>query len=147
MSDAMTTTPGETREYAGHCIVGCGWLDNDPAEHPPYCERHVGGKAHAVTEPGWHRAQFWCYVISPFNHGMLSPADASAAEQHRDGIQLTAEIWDQVRDESDFPYREVMYNMTAAEARQLAAQLVAAADSHDGISQDHHLMRRTEKLA
>lgn len=39
------------------------------------------------------------------------------------------------------------FNLTAGEARQLAAQLVAAADSYDSVNQDDLIMRRLEKIA
>lgn len=48
-------------------------------------------------------------------------------------------------DEGD--WRGLKYNLTAAESRQLGAQLIAAADSHDGIGQDVHIMHRLEKIA
>jgi hypothetical protein len=41
----------------------------------------------------------------------------------------------------------VRFNLTPAEARQLAAQLIAAADSHDGIGQGEFILRRLEKMA
>jgi hypothetical protein len=41
----------------------------------------------------------------------------------------------------------VRFNFTSAEARQLAAQLIAAADSHDRLGADAFIMRRLEKIA
>jgi hypothetical protein len=134
----MTTNATDNTETVhrhGHCIVGCGHdgPDNGDPRHGDYCERLVGGKSNAVTEPGWERVQFWCTVIHPYVHGTVSQAHARDCDQYRDGVQLFAEI----RDESSpdtFNWREVRYNLTTAEARQLAAQLVAAADSKDGIN-------------
>jgi hypothetical protein len=41
----------------------------------------------------------------------------------------------------------VLFNMTAAEARSLAAHLVAAADSKDSIDDSHLVKRVLEKIA
>jgi hypothetical protein len=140
----MTTT-GDTQEYAGHCIVGCGWQDTD-AEHPSYCERTVDSKAEGVTEPGWAHTQFWCSVIHPFHNGLLTRSEVSESDKNRGGVQLEVSVRDDAATQS-FGWRETKFNLSAAQARQLAAQLVAAADSNDGISKNHHLMRRIEKLA
>jgi hypothetical protein len=44
-------------------------------------------------------------------------------------------------------WQELKFNLTPAEARQLAAQLVAAADNHDGgFGQDRHIMHRLDKI-
>src|SRR6478672_13171577 len=43
-------------------------------------------------------------------------------------------------------WQELKFNLTPAEARQLAAQLVAAADNHDGVGQDRHIMHRLDKI-
>ncbi len=47
----------------------------------------------------------------------------------------------------DGPWGEPGFNLTAGEARQLAAQLVPAADSHDSPDQNSVIMRRLEKIA
>jgi hypothetical protein len=75
----MTKAKPDTMEYEGHCIVDCGQLDFDKAEHSPYCERPVGPDSKAVTEPGWARVQFWCSVINPYNHGTLATASVREA--------------------------------------------------------------------
>lgn len=140
----VSTVPGTvTRE--GYCIVGCGH-DGAGFDHGPYCERSVGGQANAVTEPGWQEVQFWCSVISPHIHGTVSRAHAAACDRNRDGVRLTALTRDETATET-FGWRELGYNLTAGEARQLAAHLVAAADSHDGIDQTHHMLNRIGKLA
>lgn len=133
----------DMQEYVGRCVVGCGFGDEDRSAHPPACERHAGGKARAVTEPDLQRAQFWAYVIHPFNHGVLSRDAVRTNDEFRDGVRLTAEIFD---DAAQFKWQEVTFNLTAGEARQLAATLIAAADSHDQIDQTHHLLNRIEKL-
>lgn len=133
----------ETHEFHGACIVGCGWRECDDLQniHPGFCERTVGSKASAVTEPGFHRVQFWCAAIAPYLHGKVSRKESREAYKYRDGVHLIVNTWDDGPD-----YRETTYNMTSGEARQLAAQLVAAADSHDGINQGHFVLRRLEKL-
>ena len=136
----MTTTDTdntETIHLHGRCIVGCGHDgpdDGDP-KHGPYCERLVGSNANGFTEPGWERVQFWAAVISPYVHGTVSIQHSRDCHQHRDGVQLTALVRDETSAET-FGWREVKFNLSAAEARQLAAQLVAAADSKDGINRD-----------
>jgi hypothetical protein len=139
----MATTD-ETVDYYGHCIVDCGWLESPIEARGPYCERSSGSNAVAVTEPKWDRTQFWCSVIHPFLHGATPRAEARNAQRYRDGVQLTVNIWDK---NSAPDCGEQLFNMTAGEARQLAAQLVAAADSHDGINQSHHVLRRIDKIA
>ena len=57
----------------------------------------------------------------------MSTAHARDCDQYRRGVQLTACI----RDETRPGWREIKCNLSAAEERQLAAQLVATADSHD----------------
>ncbi|WP_283604986.1 hypothetical protein [Mycolicibacterium poriferae] len=142
----------ELHKTAGHCIVGCGWrevVQDGMGEHPAYCERTGGGHAEAVTEPGWTRTQFWCSVISPYNDGLFTQEELRAADRHRDGIQLAATF------EGDPPepveegsgWQRLGFNLTPGEARQLAAQLIAAADSHDQINQDDYVLRRLEKIA
>jgi len=136
----MTTnaTDTETITYHGRCIVGCGHdgPNNGDPEHGPYCERSVGGHANGVTEPGRDRVEFWCSVISPYVHGTVSKEHARDCAQYRDGVQLAVVV----RDETDTSgRRETKFNLSAAEARSLAAQLVAAADSHDGIGRDRQV--------
>ncbi len=94
--------------------------------------RAHGSRANGVTEPGWDRVQFWCTVIHPYVHGTVSQAHAWDCDQNRDGVQLTACIRDESCTET-LGWREVKFNLSAAEARSLGAQVVAAADSHDGI--------------
>ncbi len=129
------TDQTETIHRHAYCIVGCGHdgPDNGDPKHGPYCERLVGGHANAVTEPGWERVQFWCSVISPYVHGTVSKQHSRECDQYRDGVQLVALVRDETCAEA-FEWRESKFNLSAAEARQLAAQLVAAADSRDGIS-------------
>ena len=50
-------------------------------------------------------------------------------------------------DTAEEGWSKVRVNFTVAQARQLAAQLIAAADSHDGINHDVAVMRRLEKIA
>jgi hypothetical protein len=132
MSNTITTDQTETIQRWGYCIVDCGHdgPDNGDPKHGPYCERSVGGSANAVTEPGWKRVEFWCSVISPYVHGTVAKQHSRDCDQYRDGVQLMANVRDETCDET-FGWREIMFNLPAAEARQLAAQLVAAADSHD----------------
>jgi hypothetical protein len=139
----MTATD-ETVDYHGHRIVDCGWLEPPIEEHGPSCERCSGSLAVAATEPNFDRTQFWCSVIHPFLHGPISRPEVRDAQRYRDGVQLTVNIWDA---QSAPDYREQLFNLTAGEARQLAAQLVAAADSHDGINESHHVLRRIDKIA
>jgi hypothetical protein len=47
----------------------------------------------------------------------------------------------------DHGWRELAFHMSSGEARQLAAQLVAAADSKDRVNQDDWILRRLEKIA
>lgn len=98
-------------------------------------QRMVGSNANGVTEPGWERVQFWCTVISPYIHGTVSEEHSWDCDQYRNGVQLEADVRDETCTDT-FGWREIKFNLSAAEARQLAAQLVAAADSHDGISRD-----------
>jgi len=42
-------------------------------------------------------------------------------------------------------WQELKFNLTPAEARQLAVQLVAA-DNDDGVGQDRHIMHRLDKI-
>jgi hypothetical protein len=133
----MTTTGNAkqpdtmTFAYAGRCIIGCDWDDPEgDLVHGPYCERLVGSRANAVTEPGWERTQFWCTVISAYLQGEMSRADVRDAYEYRDGVQLTASVAGTIRPQESQPgWQAVSFNLTPAEARQLAAQLVAAADS------------------
>lgn len=145
----MTT---KTIEQAGHCIVGCGWreaVQDGYGEHPGYCERTLGGHAEAVSEPNWTRTQFWCSVISPFNDGVFTAEELKAANRHRDGIQLAATFCGEPPEPTleGGDWRRLAFNLSPGEARQLAAQLIAAADSHDQINQDEYVMRRLEKIA
>ncbi|MAS06204.1 MAG: hypothetical protein CL534_16190 [Ahrensia sp.] len=145
----MTTA---MHKSAGTCIVGCGWREvvNDGyGEHPGYCERTGGGSAEAVTEPGWTRTQFWCSVISPYNDGLFTQDELRTANRNRDGVQLAATFNGEIPEptEEGGDWRRLMFNLTPGEARQLAAQLVAAADSHDCINKDEYVMRRLEKIA
>lgn len=140
----------ETHASAGHCIVDCGWAEvvRDGGEHPDFCERSVGGRATAVTEPGWTRTEFWCAVISPYNDGVFTAEDLRNRNRHRDGVQLAATFVDNLPEPVDEGggWRRLAFNLTPGEARQLAAQLVAAAESSDRINQDAYVMRRLEKI-
>ena len=129
------TDKTETVHRHGYCITGCGHdgPDNGDPKHGPYCQRMVGSNANGVTEPGWERVQFWCTVISPYIHGTVSKEHSWDCDQYRNGVQLEADVRDEACTDT-FGWREIKFNLSAAEARQLAAQLVAAADSHDGIS-------------
>lgn len=122
---------------AGHCIIGCGWSEPDlQDDHPGYCERTVGSKACAVTEPEWNLTQFWCSVIRNRLDGEFPVSFVRDSEQHRNGIQLAVEVFGDVpvsRPYPSAPYQEVKFNLSSGEARSLAAQLIAAADSSDGI--------------
>jgi hypothetical protein len=51
------------------------------------------------------------------------------------------------RNEGTRDWPGLRFNLSAAEDRSLAAQLVAAADSHDKIDADSYIMRRLEKIA
>ncbi|KAA1248222.1 hypothetical protein F0Q45_21745 [Mycobacterium simiae] len=137
----LPSEAGDTVTRTGHCIVSCGH-DGADFDHGPYCERSVGGQANGVTEPGWQEVQFWCSVIGPYIHGTVSRAHAAACDRNRNGVRLTA----LTRATETFGWRELGYNLTAGEARQLAAHLVAAADSHDGIDRTHLLWDRVTKL-
>jgi hypothetical protein len=67
-----------------------------------------------------------------------------------DGVQATINVRGEditVERESDKGWSKLRFNFTPAEARQLAAQLVAAADSYDRIEQGDYIMRRLEKIA
>jgi hypothetical protein len=44
-------------------------------------------------------------------------------------------------------WQEIRFNLCAGEARQLAARLIAAADSHDGIDQSPYIRGQLEKIA
>ena len=59
-------------------------------------------------------------------------------------IQARGEL---AADMAEEGWSTVRVNFTVAQARQLAAQLIAAADSHDGINHDVAVMRRLEKIA
>jgi hypothetical protein len=132
-----------------HCIVDCGWIDVEGDEHGDYCERTVGACATGVTEPGWAETQVWCSVISSYIRGTIPQSYLRDCNRYRNGVQATIQARGDVTvgRESEAGWSKVRINFTAAEARQLAAQLVAAADSHDHISQDAPLMRRLEKIA
>jgi hypothetical protein len=142
MPATTTTRNNDTVTREGYCIVGCGFEDLD---HGPYCERQVGNKANAVTEPGWQQVQFWCSVIQPYIHGTVSKGHARDCDRYRDGVQLTATIRDDSSSDA-YKWRDVHYNLTPGEARQLAAQLVAAADSHDLIDRSHLLAAELDRL-
>jgi hypothetical protein len=134
----------------GHCIVGCGedGPPNGDPNHGPYCERSVGSKANAVTEPSWVRTQFWCSVISPYMHGEYPTPFYDDCQKYRDGVQLTASVQGEIAVEPQQPgWQDLKFNLTPGEARQLAAQLVAAANSNDGIDQSPHLNWRLDKIA
>jgi hypothetical protein len=151
----MTTTKNgltaaeEAIAREGYCIVGCGWDEVPKHEHGPYCERMVGSSASGATEPGGIATQFWSQVISPFMHGWFTPSQAMEQEQHRDGVQLTVSVRGEIPATTDEGggWRGLKFNVTAGEARSLAAQLVAAADSHDGINGHHRVMHRLERIA
>lgn len=138
----------ETVDVHNGCIVDCGWKDCG-GEHGDYCERTVGSMARAVTEPGWAETEIWCSVISSYIRGTVPVSYSQDCNRFRNGVQATIQAHgDIVIDrESEEGWSKVRFNFTPAEARQLAAQLVAAADSHDGIGQDAHIMRRLEKIA
>jgi hypothetical protein len=132
-----------------HCIVDCGWLDVEGDDHGDYCERTVGSCANAVTEPGWAATQVWCSVISSYIRGTVSQSYYSDSNRYRNGVQATVQAHGDITidRESEAGWSKVRLNFTSAEARQLAAQLIAAADSHDHINKDDYLMRRVEKIA
>jgi hypothetical protein len=69
--------------------------------------------------------------------------------RYRDGVQVSILAHGDITvdRESDVGWNKVPVHFTPAEARQLAAQLVAAADSHDRVCQDDYVMRRLEKIA
>jgi hypothetical protein len=131
-----------------HCIVSCGWADCDGG-HGDYCERTVGGSANAVTEPGWAATQVWCSVISSYIRGTVPQSYLRDCVRYRDGVQATFQAHGDITidTESEPGWSKVRFNFTSAEARQLAAQLIASADSRDHIGQDHLIMRRLEKIA
>src|SRR4051794_22228617 len=137
----------QVRSYS-HCIADCGWLDVED-HHGDYCERTAGSCANAVTEPGWAETQVWCSVISPYIRGTVSQSYLRASNRYRTGVQATIQARGDftIDRESEKGWSKVRINFTPAEARQLAAQLVAAADSHDGIRKDDLVMRRLEKIA
>ena len=87
----------------------------------------MGSNANAVTEPGWQKVQFWCSVIHPHIRGTVTRTHAADCDQYRDGVQLLADK----RNEDTGEWAELRFNLSAAEARSLAAQLVAVADGHD----------------
>jgi hypothetical protein len=130
-----------------HCIVSCGWLDLE--DHGDYCERAVGSRATAVTEPGWTETQIWCSVISSYIRGTVPLSYNQDCNRYRNGVQATIQARGEITidRESEAGWSKVRFNFTPAEARQLAAQLTAAADSHDGIGQCEFIMRRLEKIA
>jgi hypothetical protein len=130
-----------------HCIVDCGWLDLE--EHGAYCERTVGNCATGVTEPGWAETQVWCSVISSHIRGTIPQSYLRDCNRYRNGVQATIQARGDITvdRESESGWSKVRINFTAAEARSLAAQLIAAADSHDQIHKDDHMMRRLEKIA
>lgn len=143
----MTTThanDADTVTREGYCIVGCAH-DNVDYAHGPYCERSLGSSANGVTEPGLDDVQFWCSVIAPYIHGAVSREHARDCDQYRDGVRLVALVRDESCDDAGPGWREVGYNLTAGEARSLAALLVAAADSHDGINQSHLLAAKNRE--
>lgn len=149
----MTTTEqqhAERIEYHSECIVGCGMREaaDEGFDHGPYCERSVGSVATGHIEPEGAATQFWTSVISPHSRGRYTAAEHEALELHRDGVQLRVETDGKfVPDELGDKWQFLLFNLTPGEARQLAAQLVAAADSHDGINGDHFVLRRLEKIA
>ena len=149
----MTTTESATDDpvedyYAGGCIVDCGWRDVE-GDHGPYCERSVGSDAHGFTEPNRIDTQFWCSVISPRVDGTLSRSQAAEARKGRDGVQLSAMAPGEmiIDTETQQGWSEIRFNMTSAEARSLAAHLIAAADSRDHIDSSAFISRRLDKLA
>jgi hypothetical protein len=132
-----------------HCIVDCGWLDVEGDDHGDYCERTVGSSANAVTEPGWAETQVWCSVISSYIRGTIPQSYLRDCNRYRNGVQATIQARGDITvdRESEAGWSKVRINFTAAEARSLAAQLIAAADSHDQIHKNDHMMRRLEKIA
>jgi len=102
-----------------------------------------------VTEPGWVEAQFWSSVISPYIRGTVSQSHARDCDRYRSGVQTTISVRGEITvdRESEPQWSKLRFNFTPAEARQLAAQLIAGADSHDRIGQDDYIMRRLEKIA
>jgi hypothetical protein len=103
----------------------------------------------AVTDPGWAETQIWCSVISPFIRGTVPLPYLRASNRYRSGVQALIQARGDITidSESEEGWSKVRFNFTPAEARQLAAQLVAAADSHDHIRQDATIMRTLEKIA
>jgi hypothetical protein len=138
-------------ERAGHCIVDCGWIEavRDGFEHGPYCERSVGNSANAVTEPGWDRTELWCTVVYAYNKGPVPRSVVRESEEYRDGVQLTAQAFGEIAVDTQRQkgWSEVRFNMSSAEARSLAAQLIAAADSHDHIDASPFITRKLNKIA
>jgi hypothetical protein len=140
-------TSDERVHIHSHCIVDCGWLDLE--DHGDYCERTVGGVTSAVTEPGWTETQIWCSVISSYIRGTVPLSYNQDCNRYRNGVQATIQARGDIEidRQSEDGWSKVRVNFTPAEARQLAAQLVAAADSHDGIAKGEYVMRRLEKIA
>jgi hypothetical protein len=152
VGQVSTTTNGQQDELVesySHCIVDCGWEDLPDDAHGDYCERTVGGCATGVTEPGWAKTQVWCSVISSYIRGTVPLPYLWDCNRYRNGIQATIQAHGDITidSESEEGWSKVRINFTAAEARQLAAQLVAGADSHDHITRDQFVMRRLEKIA
>jgi hypothetical protein len=82
--------------------------------------------------------------------GTYPQSYSNNSNKHRDGVRLTVNVASRdvtFSEDAGEPWRELGFNLTSGEARQLAAQLTAAADSHDGVAQDAHIMRRLEKIA
>lgn len=135
-------------------MVDCDELESGPPDgnpdHGPYCQRGAGSKANAVTEPGWATTQFWCSVISPYLHGTHPTSYYDDCQKkYRDGVLLTALVDGEivVKRDPGGSWGSVQFNMTPAEARQLAARPIGAADRKDGVSQSPNLLRRLEKMA
>jgi hypothetical protein len=103
----------------------------------------VGSNANAVTEPGWQKVQFWCSVIHPHIRGTVTRTHAADCDQYRDGVQLLADK----RNEDTGEWAELRFNLSAAEARSLAAQLLPLLTATTKIGADAFIMRRLEKIA
>lgn len=143
---------GDVQEVHAGCTVACGYGADDPdwTGHPEWCERSVGSNAVGVTEPGWVDTQFWCAVVNSRLRGSYPRSYIRDSERLRDGVQLQVNVRGEdvaFTEDAGGGWRELKFNLDAGQARQLAAQLIAAADSHDNLNQEAHIMRRLEKIA
>ena len=80
--------------------------------------------------------------------GHLSPVHVRDCDRYSDGIQLSVNVDGEIPVSTAWEgsrWHEVKFNLTPGEVRQLAAHLIAAADSHGGIDQSHHTRLLLEK--